>query len=230
MDGDVRVLIVDDQELLRAGLRLVLEPRPGLTVVGEAGTGEEALDLLEAERIDVVLMDVRMPGMGGIEATRQVRARFPHTKVLLLTTFDEDGLIQEGLLAGADGYLLKDVPPDDLARALVNIGHGAAAIDPRIAKRFLDLFRTDLPDVAPPTGRLEELTAREREVFMLVAAGCTNTDISHRLGISAVTVRTHVDNIVAKLALRSRPQIIVYAYEQGVIQPSQRFDEESAKE
>jgi DNA-binding NarL/FixJ family response regulator len=222
----IRVVLADDQELLRAGFRMVLDAQEGIEVVGEAGDGDEAVVLTGRLDPDVVLMDVRMPGMDGIEATRRLVATGARARVLILTTFDVDEYAFSGLRAGASGFLLKDVPPDQLTHAIRAVAAGDAVVAPRVTRRLLDAFAYRLPDGAdePPrpaaeNPRLQELTAREREVLLEVATGRTNAEIAERLVLSEATVKTHVGRILAKLDLRDRVQAVILAYELGLVRP-----------
>jgi DNA-binding NarL/FixJ family response regulator len=222
----IRVLLADDQELLRSGFRMVLGAQEGIEVVGEAGDGDEAVVLTGRLDPDVVLMDIRMPGMDGIEATRRLAVAGARARVLILTTFDLDEYAFSGLRAGASGFLLKDVPPDQLTHAIRAVAAGDAVVAPRITRRLLDAFAHQLPGDGdePPTDaaddpRLQELTAREREVLLEVAAGRTNAEIAERLVLSEATVKTHVGRILAKLDLRDRVQAVILAYELGLVRP-----------
>lgn len=225
-----RVLIVDDQDLVRTGLRMILGSAPDIDVVGEAADGEQALSFLRETPADVALMDVRMHVMDGIEATRRIRAEFPCTRVVLLTTFDDDATVQAGLRAGADGYLLKSASAEELIGCLRHVGEGRAVMDPGVTKRLLDRLLSEVPQERPVAAdALRTLSPREREVFTLVAMGLPNAEIAESLSLSPVTVRTHIDNILTKLRLNHRPEIIVYAYKHGIIQTEpHRFDESSA--
>ena len=219
----VRVLLVDDQALLRAGFRMVLEAHEGIIVVGEASDGDEAI--LQTARLspDVVLMDVRMPGTDGIQATRLITEQHPASRVLILTTFDLDEHAFAGLRAGASGFLLKDVPPTELVSAIRSVANGDAVVAPRITRRLLERFAERLPDVAcgvVPDDRLDRLTEREREVLGELALGLTNLEIASQLFLSEATVKTHVGRILAKLELRDRVQAVIFAYETRLIQPS----------
>lgn len=221
----IRVLLVDDQPLLRTGFRFILEAERDLTVVGEAGDGAAAMDQSRALLPDVVLMDVRMPGMDGIEATQRIvreaasNAHVP--KVLVLTTFDQDEYIVEALRAGASGFLLKDVPPEELVQAIRVVAGGDAIVAPSVTRRLLDRFATRLPSPyqqATPA-RLDRLTERELEVLRLIAKGMSNAEIAGKLVVSETTVKTHVGNVLTKLGLRDRVQAVVLAYETGLITP-----------
>ncbi|WP_299038940.1 response regulator transcription factor [uncultured Pseudokineococcus sp.] len=216
------VLLVDDQALLRVGFRLVLESEPDLEVVGEAADGRVALDQVAALAPDVVLMDIRMPGMDGIEATRRVVADHPGSRVLVLTTFDVDDLAFAALRAGASGFLLKSARPDELVDAIRTVAAGTAVVAPRVLRRMLDLFAPHLP--APgealvdegPDPRLAALTPREHDVLRLIAEGASNSEIAAELVVSETTVKTHVGNVFAKLGARDRVQAVIIAYECGV--------------
>jgi DNA-binding NarL/FixJ family response regulator len=222
----IRVLLADDQELLRSGFRMVLAAQEGIEVVGEAGDGDEAVVLTGRLDPDVVLMDVRMPGVDGIEATRRLAAAAARARVLILTTFDLDEYAFSALRAGASGFLLKDVPPDQLTAAIRAVASGDAVVAPRITRRLLDAFAHQLPEEAdePPGAaadhpRLHELTGREREVLLELASGRTNAEIAERLVLSEATVKTHVGRILAKLDLRDRVQAVILAYELGLVRP-----------
>jgi DNA-binding NarL/FixJ family response regulator len=216
----VRVLLVDDQPLLRTGFRMVLGVEPDLHIVGEAGDGAEAVDLARRLLPDVVLMDVRMPRMDGVAATRAiVDARLP-VRVLILTTFDLDEYVVGALRAGASGFLAKDVPADDLVAAIRTVAAGDAVVAPRILRRLLDKYAASLPDPATPAHEvLSGLTEREREVLVQVARGGTNAEIAQHLSVSETTVKTHVGHVLTKLGLRDRVQAVVLAYESGLVRP-----------
>jgi DNA-binding NarL/FixJ family response regulator len=216
----VRVLIVDDQALVRAGFRMILDAEPEIEVVGEAGDGGEAV--AEARRLepDVVLMDVRMPELDGIEATRRLLADGAGTKVVMLTTFDLDQYVYEALRAGASGFLLKDVPPEQLVAGIHTVASGDALLAPSVTKRVIEEFVRRPPDsvrTAPP--ELAELTARELEVLKLIARGLANAEIAKELFVSETTVKTHVAHVLMKLKLRDRIQAVVFAYETGLVLP-----------
>ena len=211
-----RVLIVDDQPLMRAGFKSVLEASGQIDVVGEAATGAEAIEQARRLDPDVVLMDVRMPDMDGIEATR----RMPQQKVLILTTFGLDEYIIEALRAGASGFLLKDAPVDDLLGAVRAVAAGDAQLSPAVTKRLLDQVARRLPAaVDRDDALLEELTARELEVLRLLAVGMSNAEIGGALVVSEATVKTHVSSVLGKLGLRDRVQAVIYAYENGLVAP-----------
>jgi DNA-binding NarL/FixJ family response regulator len=217
----IRVLLVDDQPLMRAGFRMILEETDDIDVVGEAQDGAEAVRLAEELAPDVILMDVRMPGLDGIEATKRIMGRDGAARILVLTTFDLDEYAFSALRAGASGFLLKDVPIDELARGIRAVASGDAVVSPRITRRLLDAYAKHLPGRAedgsgsPPA--LEQLTPREREVLVEVATGLSNTEIAERLVVSEATVKTHVGSILAKLRLRSRVQAVIFAYEAGIV-------------
>jgi DNA-binding NarL/FixJ family response regulator len=220
----VRILLVDDQPLLRTGFKLILEAEHDLTIVGEAGDGAAAVEATRTLMPDVVLMDIRMPGMDGIEATRRIvrdHAAPQDTRVLILTTFDLDEYVIEAVRAGASGFLLKDAPPEDLIAAIRIVADGDAIVAPSVTRRLLDRFATKLPSVresGPPPG-LESLTERERQVLGQVARGLSNAEIARELVVSETTIKTHVGNVLSKLGLRDRVQAVVYAYETGLTQP-----------
>jgi DNA-binding NarL/FixJ family response regulator len=222
----IRVLLVDDQPLLRTGFRLILEGEADIAVVGEAGDGAQAVELTRTLLPEVVLMDIRMPGVDGIEATRRIVREGAAThdpRVLILTTFDLDEYVVEAVRAGASGFLLKDAPPEDLVAAIRIVAAGDAIVAPRVTRRLLDKFATRLPAVretAPPRG-LRMLTERELEVLRHVARGLSNAEIAAELVVSETTVKTHVGNLLAKLGLRDRVQAVVFAYETGLTQPGQ---------
>ena len=220
----IRILLVDDQPLLRQGFRMVLSAEDDLEVVGEAGTGDEAVRMTRLLGPDVVLMDVRMPGTDGIEATRQIVAQTPDARVIILTTYGIDRYAFSGLNAGASGFLLKDVMPADLVAAIRTVAGGDAVIAPSVTRRLLEVFAHRLPDGTPPPEAdgdvLAPLTDRERQVFVELAAGLTNAEIASALGLSDATVKTHVGRILAKLGLRDRVQAVILAYESGITRPS----------
>jgi DNA-binding NarL/FixJ family response regulator len=212
----IRVLLADDQEMMRTGFRMILEAQPDLEVVGEAADGLEAVELAARIAPDVVVMDVRMPRLDGVEATR----RMPGRRVLILTTFDLDEYLVEGLRAGASGFLLKDSPPSDLVRAVRVIAAGDALLAPSATRRLLDRVsaRLDAPSRPLPPA-LATLTHREREVLQLVARGLSNGEIARQLVVSDATVKTHVSHVLQKLSLRDRIQAVVFAYDSGIITP-----------
>jgi len=218
----IRVAIADDQGLVRTGFRMILEDLPDLEIVGEASDGAQAVRLVESYRPDVTLMDVRMPVMDGIEATRRIVSRDPSARVLILTTFDLDEYAFAGLRAGASGFLLKDVLVDELASAIRVIAAGDAVVAPRVTRLLLDTYAHQFPAFsdscsgAPPHG-LDRLTLREREVLLLVAGGLPNAEIATRLTVSETTVKSHVASILTKLNLPNRVHIVIYAYENGLV-------------
>ena len=217
----VRVLIADDQALVRAGFKMILDAEDDLAVVGEASDGLEAVRLAEELAPDVVLMDIRMPQLDGIEATRRVVAHESGSpvRVLMLTTFDLNEYVYEALRAGASGFLLKDVPPEQLAAGIRVVAQGDALLAPSITKRLIQEFATAAPTPAAPPPGLDELTARELEVFKLIARGLSNAEIAAELIVSETTVKTHVARVLMKLGLRDRVQAVVLAYESGVSVP-----------
>ena len=228
MDEAVRVLIVDDQRLMRDGLRVLLEVQEGIAIVGEGGNGMEALAQAAATRPDVVLMDVRMPQMDGVEATRALRQRGDRPRILILTTFDDDHYVFEALKAGAAGYVLKDLPAADLAAAIRTVHAGGVHLDPAVASKvvaeFSRLHAAPPPAAAPASSSdasagapTEELTPREREVLGLLATGASNREIGARLFISEGTVKNHISNILGRLGLRDRTQAAIWAKERGVV-------------
>ncbi len=224
------VLLVDDQQLMRMAFRMVIESQPDLQVAGEAATGAEAVARTGELRPDVVLMDVRMPGLDGVEATRRIIASGSDARVIILTTFDLDEYVYAALRAGASGFLLKDAQPADLLSAIRVVARGDAVVAPSITRRLLDAYahRLRAPNDGELGGRIDEaaqerldsLTTREREVLMLVAASLSNAEIAERLVLSEATVKSHVGRILAKLDLRDRVQIVVFAYETGLVTPA----------
>jgi DNA-binding NarL/FixJ family response regulator len=222
----ISVLLTDDQALLRRGFRMILEAEGDITVVAEAGNGEEAIDLARRHLPDVVLMDIRMPGTDGIEATRRIVAADVRVRVLVLTTFDLDEYAFGALRAGASGFLLKDVRPGDLVAAIRTVAAGDAVISPRVTRRLLEEYAQVLPlsvsQKAERYPQLSALTEREREVLIAVAKGLSNAEIAAALYVSEATVKSHVGRILAKLCVRDRVQVVVLAYEAGLIQPGVR--------
>lgn len=217
----IRVLLVDDHAVLRAGFRTILAAEPGIEVVGEAATGEEAIAAAARVRPDVVCMDVQMPGMDGLEATRRILdspALEQRPRVLMLTTFDLDDYVYEALRAGASGFLLKDAPPDDLIAAVRVVAAGDALLAPSVTRRLIADFAQQQPRGRPAL-RLNALTERETEVLALVARGCSNAEIAETLVLAEQTVKTHVSRVFGKLDLRDRAQAVVFAYESGLVTP-----------
>jgi DNA-binding NarL/FixJ family response regulator len=214
-----RVLIADDQSMVRRGFRMILESEPGIEVVAEAADGEQAVVAWRRFAPDVVLMDVRMPGVDGLQATRSILATQTSTRVIILTTFDLDEYVFEALRVGASGFLLKNSSPEQLIHAVGVVARGDALLDPAVTRGVIERFARTAD---PPTGDLEQLTAREREVLKLVAGGLTNSEIGATLVISQGTVKTHVANVLAKLGCRDRTQAVVLAYETGLVQPGER--------
>ena len=218
----IEVLLVDDQSLLRMGFRLILQAEPDIDVVGEAADGGSAVSMAAALRPDVVLMDVRMPGMDGIQATASVTAADPAVKVLILTTYDLDEYVYAGLRSGASGFLLKDAPPADLISAIRTVAGGDAVLAPTATRRLIDQFAPLLPGPGAQQDRdavLGKLTSREQAVFAQLAAGRSNREIAADLHLSEGTIKVHVRQVLAKLGLRDRVQAVVLAYESGVITP-----------
>ncbi|WP_199220408.1 response regulator [Salinibacterium hongtaonis] len=216
---DIRVLLVDDQELVRYGFRLMLDATPGLIVVGEAGDGTQAIDAAERLRPDVILMDIRMPGVGGIEATRHIVAALPTARVLALTTYDLDDYAFGALGAGASGFLLKDTRPDDLVAAIRAVHAGDAVVSPRITAKLIEAAAPHLGTRrdSEASDALSELTAREREIFVLVGRGQTNAEIAANLYLSDSTVKAHIGRVLAKLGARNRVEAVIRAYELGIV-------------
>ena len=212
------ILIADDQALVRVGLRKILEVEPDTSVIGEAADGEEAVREARRLRPDVVMMDIRMPVLDGIEATRRIVANQPGAKVLVLTTFGLDGYVFEALRAGASGFMLKDAPPEEIAAAVRVVAGGDALLAPAVTRSVVEEFTRHRPAPAPPPA-LSDLTARETEVLELLARGLSNAEICERLVISEATTKTHVARILQKLGLRDRIQAVIYAYETGVVTP-----------
>lgn len=213
----IRVVLVDDQELMRVGFRMVLGAQSDIDVVAEAGEGDAAVRLAERYQPDVVLMDIRMPVLDGVEATRRIIAA-DTARVLVMTTFDLDEYVYSALRGGASGFLLKDTPPDELVFAIRSVASGDAVVSPSITRRLLDRF-VDSAGAPHDTGVLDALTEREREVLALVARGLSNTEIAGKLYLSEATVKTHVGRILTKLDLRDRVQAVVLAYETGLARP-----------
>jgi DNA-binding NarL/FixJ family response regulator len=224
-DAAVRVALVDDQQLVRAGFRMVIDSQPDLTVVAEAGDGEEALRVLRREPTDVVLMDVRMPRLDGLSATARLTDAPDAPKVIVLTTFDLDEYVLEAIRSGASGFLLKDAPPEEMLAAIRTVHRGDAVIAPSSTRRLLEHLVTALPTPSddetgsPAHAALGTLTDREREVLVLMARGRSNTEIAGDLFVAEATVKTHVGRVLAKLGARDRVQAVVLAYETGLVRP-----------
>ena len=215
-----RVLIADDQALVRVGLRKILEAETDVTVVAEAADGEDAVTQTRRHRPDLVLMDIRMPILDGIEATHRIVRAEPATRVLILTTFGLDTYVFDALLAGASGFMLKDAPPEEIAAAVRIVARGEALLTPTVTRAVIEEFVRHAPGTAPtPSPALEELTPREQEVLDLLARGLSNPEICERLVISEATAKTHVARILQKLDLRDRVQAVIYAYETGLVTP-----------
>jgi DNA-binding NarL/FixJ family response regulator len=219
----IGVLIADDQPMVRAGLRMILEVEPDIEIVGEAADGDEAVTLAGETGPDVILMDVRMPHLDGLEATRRiVRDGGGGPRVLILTTFDLDAYVYEALLAGASGFVLKDIAPEQLVEAIRVIANGESLLSPTVTRRLIEEFVRRPPDAVRQTPReLEQLTPREAEILRFVARGLSNAEIAARAFVSEPTVKTHVARILMKLGLRDRVQVVVYAYEHGLAKPGQ---------
>jgi DNA-binding NarL/FixJ family response regulator len=225
-DRPIRVLVADDQALVRAGFCVILETADGIEVVGEAADGAAAVDQAAALQPDVVLMDVRMPGMDGLEATRIITAGPPGTpavrpKVVILTTFDLDDYVYEALRAGASGFLLKDSPRGDLIAAVRAAAAGDALLAPSVTRLLIEAFARRPAETSPSPSRLAALTGRERDVLLLLARGRSNAEIAAVLFVSEATVKTHVGNLLAKLSLRDRVQAVILAYETGLVTPGE---------
>jgi DNA-binding NarL/FixJ family response regulator len=216
------VLIADDQALVRVGLRKILESEPLMQVVGEAGNGEEAVALARQLRPEIVLMDIRMPVLDGIEATRRIVRSQPGSRVLILTTFGLDTYVYEALRAGASGFMLKDAPPEEIAAAVRIVASGDALLAPSITRAVIEEFARRPPTAVPERpAALDELTPREHEVLALLARGLSNPEICRQLVVSEATTKTHVAHILQKLGLRDRVQAVIYAYESGLVAPGQ---------
>jgi DNA-binding NarL/FixJ family response regulator len=218
VSGETTVVIADDQQLVRAGFRLIVDGEPGMRVVGEAGDGIEAVDLVRRRSPDVILLDIRMPAMDGLTAARTILAE-SDTRVLLLTTFDADEYVFEGLRAGASGFLLKDLPPEQLCWAIRSVAAGNALIDPAVTRRLVLRFAAAARASDETPGVLSELTSRELDVLRLIARGRSNAEIAQELVVEESTVKSHVGRILMKLELRDRVQAVVLAYECGFVTP-----------
>lgn len=215
----IRVVIADDQALVRGGFHRLLDSEADIDVTGEAGDGAQAVDLALSTRADIVLMDIRMPGVDGLEATRRILRATDVTKVLIVTTFDLDEYVFDALKAGASGFLLKDSPPDELIAAVRVVAAGDALLAPSITKRLISEFASRPSGTSGPALRARELTGRELEVLRLLARGLSNREIADEILIGTATVKTHVANVLLKLDLRDRAQAIVFAYESGIVRP-----------
>jgi DNA-binding NarL/FixJ family response regulator len=215
----VRVLLCDDQALVRSGFQMILAAQPDIEVVGEAADGREAIDLANRLGPHVILMDVRMPNLDGVEATRRLVAQGTPAKILILTTFDLDEYVYAAIRAGASGFLLKDVRPAELVEAIRVVAAGDALLAPSVTRRLLDRFAETLPGGEGPPPELSSLTERELEVLKLVAGGLSNAELATRLFVSETTVKTHVSSVLRKLNLRDRVQAVVLAYEAGLVRP-----------
>jgi len=215
----IKVLIVDDQALIRAGFRMILDAQPDLEVVGEAADGSTAIDAVRTLRPDVVLMDVRMPGVDGIEATRRLTEAGAAGKIVILTTYDLDEYVFDALAAGASGFLLKHVPPEELVRGVRVAASGEALLAPSITKRLIEEFARQRAPVRASGTDLQTLTDREREVLTLLGRGLSNPEIARELKVGEATVKTHVAHVLDKLELRDRVQAVIFAYEIGLIKP-----------
>jgi DNA-binding NarL/FixJ family response regulator len=217
----IRILLADDQTLIRAGFRALLSAEPDMVVVAECGTGRDAVQLARREQPDVVLMDIRMPDGDGLEATRQIMAakELAGTRVIILTTFELDEYIAEAVRAGAAGFLVKDTEPEELLRAVRVVHDGDALLSPSVTRRIMAQLAMQPTAAAPSDGRLEQITEREREVLQLVGEGLNNAEIAQRLFITPLTAKTHVSRIMTKLLVRDRAQLVVLAYESGLVRP-----------
>jgi DNA-binding NarL/FixJ family response regulator len=222
----IRVLVVDDQDLVRAGFCVILDAADGISVVGEAGNGADAVAAVAAHAPDVVLIDIRMPGMDGLEATRLVTRAGPEDgpKVVILTTFDLDDYVYEALRAGASGFLLKDAPRGDLIAAVRAAAAGDALLAPSVTRLLIEAFARRPPAAAPAPSRLASLTGREKDILLLLARGRSNAEIARELFVGEATVKTHVGHLLAKLGLRDRVQAVILAYETGLVVPGELSD------
>ena len=215
----IRVVVVDDQAVVRAGFQTILSAQPDIEVVGEAADGLEAMQVVTAELPDVVLMDIRMPRLDGLEATRRMLGRGDPVRVLIMTTFDLDEYVYEALRAGASGFLLKDIGRDELARAVRTVADGEALLAPAVTRRLIDAFVRRGPAGPPESAALDSLTTREREVLECVARGMSNAEIAAELFVGEATIKSHVASVLLKLDVRSRVHAVIAAYELGVVQP-----------
>jgi DNA-binding NarL/FixJ family response regulator len=216
----IRVLLCDDQALVRGGFRMILEARPDLEVVGEAEDGLQAVELAGQTQPDVILMDVRMPNIDGVEATRRIVERGSGARVIVLTTYDLDEYVYDAIRSGASAFLLKDVQPTQLVEAIRIVAAGDALLAPSVTRRLLDRFARSLPDRQPAPASLSTLTEREVEVLRLLASGLSNAELSERLFVSEATVKTHVSSLLRKLEVRDRVQAVILAYEAGLVRPA----------
>ena len=214
----LKIVVADDEAMVRRGLRMLIEDERGMEVIAEAANGREAVELARRKRPDLVLMDIRMPELDGLSAARQVLALAHPPRVLMLTTFDEDENVYEALRIGTSGFLLKASPPEQLLEAIKAVGSGNALIDPAVTKRVIDAFKRQ-PGTGPPPSGLDDLTPRELEVLRLIARGLNNAEIAAELVVSDATVKTHVNRLLMKLGLRDRTQAVVLAYEARIVEP-----------
>ena len=221
MSGTIRVALVDDEAMVRVGLRMVLSAEPDLEVVGEAADGGAAVAMVTESSPDVVLMDVRMPGVDGIEGARRVLAAAPDVKVVVLTTFDEDEYVEAALRAGVSGFLLKVAPPERLVEGVRTVASGGGLLDPAVTVRVIESFATAAPARVKRAEQLDRLTERERDVLRLIGRGLSNAEIAAELYLGETTVKTHVSNVLAKLGVRDRVQAVVAAYESGHVRPGE---------
>jgi DNA-binding NarL/FixJ family response regulator len=221
MTGTIRVALVDDEAMVRVGLRMVLSAEPDLEVVGEAADGGAAVAMVAECSPDVVLMDVRMPGVDGIEGARRVLAAAPEVKVVVLTTFDEDEYVEAALRAGVSGFLLKVAPPERLVDGVRTVAAGGGLLDPGVTVRVIESFATASPARVRRSEQLDRLTERERDVLRLIGRGLSNAEIAAELYLGETTVKTHVSNVLAKLGVRDRVQAVVAAYESGHVRPGE---------
>jgi DNA-binding NarL/FixJ family response regulator len=213
------VLIVDDQHLQRMGFKMLLDGTPGMVVVGEASTGAEAVRMVDRARPDVVLMDVRMPGVDGIEATRRIIGSGSRSRVLILTTFDLDEYVYAGLRAGASGFLLKDARPEELIAGIRAVASGDSVVAPSLTRKLMDAYLQDSASVSRTDPRLATLSEREREVLEAIGQGATNTEIARRFTLTESTVKKHVGRVLAKIGARDRVQAVIFAYDNGLVRP-----------
>jgi DNA-binding NarL/FixJ family response regulator len=216
----IRVLLCDDQALFRSGFRMILEARPDIEVVGEAEDGLQAVELALGTKPDVILMDVRMPHLDGVGATRRIAESGNEARVIVLTTYDLDEYVYDAIRAGASAFLLKDVQPTQLVDAIRVVARGEALLAPTVTRRLLDRFARSLPEAGPPPAALSSLTEREVEVLRLMAAGLSNAELAERLVLSEATVKSHVSNVLRKLGVRDRVQAVILAYDAGLVRPA----------